>query len=249
MLAGLTSLKELVCEMNHSMTGNISSLGMLKGTLQKVEIICCHFVEGNFMDLADFPHLKELDLRGTTVTGDIRDIGENDFSSIKILTLPRGVYGGSGYEFQRIADGHDLVRAVYFFKQQRPKLSFCKDLYEGYWYPTLSLKGWYASLSQDAPDWYAREQPPPPPPFYIRFVLAGSRIGYRWETDHHRMSRCEVNWLDPEPDIESDDYLRYIEELQVINSQVNFYKGFHQPPTEEEYNRLCERLEEEGKWW
>lgn len=41
------------------------------------------------MDLADFPHLKELGLEETGVTGDIRDIGDNDFSSLE-------VYGGFG---------------------------------------------------------------------------------------------------------------------------------------------------------
>jgi hypothetical protein len=55
---------------------------------------------------------------------------------------------------------------------------------------------------------------------------------------------CEINWLDPEPSSESSDYEIYIEELQHIDIErhINFYRGYHQPPTEEEYRRLCERL-------
>src|SRR6056300_1670773 len=94
-------------------------------------------------------------------------------------------------------------------------------------------------LSEDSPDWYGPtfEDVYESPPFIIRRVEAGSRIGYRWETEYRP---CEVNWLDPEPDRESDDYAKYIEELQEINSQVNTYRGFHQPPSEEEYDRLME---------
>jgi hypothetical protein len=91
MLAGMPMLKELVCINNDHLTGNVNSLRVIKNTLEKVEIGGCQYVEGNFMDLADFPHLKELDLEGTAVTGDIRDIGKNDFSSLEHLKLPHGV--------------------------------------------------------------------------------------------------------------------------------------------------------------
>ena len=90
----------------------------------------------------------------------------------------------------------------------------------------------------------------------IRFVEAGSRIGYKWQScDNGYAGRykkrgdscCKVNWLDPEPDRESSDYAKYIEELQEqeINRHVNIYRGFHQPPTEEEYNRLIEEYDHE----
>jgi hypothetical protein len=68
-------------------------------------------------------------------------------------------------------------------------------------------------------------------------VEAGSSIGYRRETLHD-CDPCEVNWLDPEPRIGFSDYAKYIEELQEIDRQVTFYRGFQQPPTEEEYHRL-----------
>ena len=47
---------------------------------------------------------------------------------------------------------------------------------------------------------------------------------------------CEVNWLDPEPDEAEylDEYLGF--QLDVIEKLY----GFHQPPTQEEYNGLYE---------
>ena len=58
---------------------------------------------------------------------------------------------------------------------------------------------------------------------------------HRWENDGR--NPCEVNWLDPEPDIGSSGHEEYIEELQEIEHEVamSTYRGFHQPPTEEEY--------------
>jgi hypothetical protein len=237
MLAGLPSLKELHCyRSTDRLTGNISSLRVLKGTLEKVKIFSCDNVEGNFMDLADFPHLKELRLDDTAVTGDIRDIGENDFSSLEELILPRNVYGGFGYEFQRISDGRDLAAAVYLLKKQRRALRMDD-----------SLSNWFAFLSRESPDRY--ESPDGnSPPFNIQFVQAGSRLGYQWYANPLgcsaaaalRGNTCEVNWLDPEPDREGSDYGKYIEELQKIERRVGFYRRFHQPPTEEEYERLLD---------
>jgi hypothetical protein len=40
------------------------------------------------MDLADFPHLQELNLRFTAVKGDIREIHESDLSAPETLFLP-----------------------------------------------------------------------------------------------------------------------------------------------------------------
>jgi hypothetical protein len=95
MLAGFPVLKELSCQHKPRLTGNISSLRALKDTLEKVNIFGCENVEGNIMDLADFPHLKELNLYGTAVTGDMRGRGENDFSSMEKLILPKNVVGAA----------------------------------------------------------------------------------------------------------------------------------------------------------
>ena len=242
MLAGFPLLKELCYTNDFDRDHDIRGVRVLKDTLEKVTIYGCCYVAGNLMDLADFPHLKELYLDGTAVTGDIRDIGDNDFSSLEELSLPKGVYGAGGndgYELQHISDAPDLVRAVHLFNKQRPALKI--------------MKFWSASLSRDSPDWYEPDDSTAyPPPFLIRFVEAGSRFGYQWTTGRFKGHPCEVNWLDPEPDRESSNYnieelqqyieelRQYIEELQKIKNEVRFYRGFHQPPSEEEYNRLVE---------
>jgi hypothetical protein len=115
----------------------------LKDTLEKVTILCSN-VEGIVpMDLADFPRLEELDLFKTAVTGDIRDIGDNDFPSLEQLTLPKGVYGGTGYKFQRISDAPDVVRAVYRFYKQRQMLKMNNS--------------WWLRLLADSPDCYENQ--------------------------------------------------------------------------------------------
>ena len=103
----------------------------------------------------------------------------------------------------------------------------------------MEMADWYVRLSADSPDWYksVEEEDGDTLPFFISFVEAGSRIGYRWGTEYGD-SCCEVNWLDPEPDTGSSDYENYIEKLERINNEVNVFRGFHQPPTEEEY-REC----------
>ena len=219
-------LKELKCKSDF--TGNISSLGLLKDTLEKVIIDSCGRVEGNFMVLADFPHLKELNLDETAVRGDIRDIRDIDFPKLEQLTLPKTVYGGHGYELQRISDGPDLIRTLYLFKKHRP---------------TILMKDWYAKLSKESPDWYDgydgdyyENEDDETPPFYIFFVEAGSRVGYRWQTFNN--NPCEVNWLGPEPDKGSSDYSKYIQDLLQLERKVNRFRGFYQPPTEEEYNEM-----------
>jgi hypothetical protein len=206
---------------------------VLKDTLEKVEIIGCRGVEGNFMDLADFPRLKKLDLRHTPVRGDIRNVGEGDFPALESLSLPHTVYGARGHALLRISDAPEVISSLYSIRKQRPTL----------------LKYWFGKLSEDSPDWYDAEYGGNfgynAAPFDIVFVQAGPRIGYRWESDTTDTPiPCEVNWLDPEPGRESNDYEKYTEELQEIEGQVDIYRGFHQPPTEEEYYRLWAERDE-----
>ena len=63
-------------------------------------------------------------------------------------------------------------------------------------------------------------------------MLQNCRIGWRW-------LHCKVNWLDPEPATESEEYQLYCSELRRETSDIGMYKGYHQPPTEEEYRGLC----------
>eukprot|EP00985_Skeletonema_marinoi_P020638 scaffold12330_cov83-Skeletonema_marinoi.AAC.17 len=115
-------------------------------------------------------------------------------------------------------------------------------------------------LSEDSPDWYAYDDGSevPKPPFHLQLVQAGSRLGWVWcsygcndeeydDEDEDKCHSCEINWLDPEPSrsSESSGYETYIEALQRIERRIDFYKGYHQPPTLAEYNRLCE----ENPWY
>jgi hypothetical protein len=112
-------------------------------------------------------------------------------------------------------------------------------------HPSLVSEDWAGNLSEDSSDWYwydwgeEMDEDYVSPPFSVSLVVAGTRIGYRWK-DEFGKQRSEVNWLDPEPDEDSTDYGKYIAELQEIENQVDFYKGYHQPPTKKEYIRLVQ---------
>ena len=107
------------------------------------------------MDLADFPHLKELDLYGTAVTGDVRDIGEDDFSDLESLALPESVHGGVCYTFQLISEVPSTMQAIHLLLQRNP------TLFDEYW---LS-RAFAWSLSGQSPDWYAGGIGNQSPPF------------------------------------------------------------------------------------
>eukprot|EP00984_Skeletonema_dohrnii_P029104 scaffold19455_cov67-Skeletonema_dohrnii-CCMP3373.AAC.1 len=234
-LTKLRCLKELNVDNCDSLTGSIKSLSVLKDTLEKVYIRSCK-IEGDFMDLAAFPRLKSLNLtKCSLMTGDIRKIGENDFPKLEELDLDADFIGAKYHQFQRISDVASVAEAIYRLKQRDPPL--IRNLDCIYW-----------SLSPDSPEWYDRngENGHPPPPFSIDFVRAGSRVGWRWKavyTNHYNSrvtNSCEINWLDPEPHRENSDYDVYIRELQSIQEDVYCFEGCHQPPTEEEYKRVCE---------
>uniref|UniRef100_A0A6U3VEN5 F-box domain-containing protein n=1 Tax=Skeletonema marinoi TaxID=267567 RepID=A0A6U3VEN5_9STRA len=244
-------LKELYCE-GTPVQGNINCLRVLKDTLESISIgetlVGTHMIEGNLMDLADFPHLKDLFMFTVDrVKGDIRDIGENDFPMLEELDLSccKAIIGSQHYSFQRISDVPAFMNDVHRLLKRNIMNDRCQ---------------W--SLSEDqSPDWYEAEvnnnedEEIPGPPFDIRLVQAGSRLGWAWGFhtyigDDSPCDSCEINWLDPEPDRDSSDYENYIQELQAIEGgedffnssdqicQINFFRGCYQPPTEEEYKRL-----------
>jgi hypothetical protein len=244
-------LKELYCE-GTPVQGNINCLRVLKDTLESISIgetlVGTHMIEGNLMDLADFPHLKDLFMFTVDrVKGDIRDIGENDFPMLEELDLSccKAIIGSQHYSFQRISDVPAFMNDVHRLLKRNIMNDRCQ---------------W--SLSEDqSPDWYEAEvnnnedEEIPGPPFDIRLVQAGPRLGWAWGFhtyigDDSPCDSCEINWLDPEPDRDSSDYENYIQELQAIEGgedffnssdqicQINFFRGCYQPPTEEEYKRL-----------
>ena len=112
--------------------------------LETLELSALQNVHGDIMNLSGLPHLKALDLWNTNVTGDIRNIGSGDFPSLESLKLPPGIYGGRGFEFQRISDAPDIIAAVSTLQKQRPNLHL--------------MHSWSAKLSDNSPDWYEKVQ-------------------------------------------------------------------------------------------
>lgn len=259
MLEGLPMLRELVCCTNEAMSGNLSSLKVLKDTLETIDITGCRNVVGNFMDLADFPRLRKLDLRSTSVAGDIRDICASDFIVLQELFLPQTVYGGSRYAFQTIAEVPEFISRIRVLANR------------------FSLStAW--RLSCESPDWYVDPNIGDtksldadhriPPPFVFELVtLGGTRLGWRWRCNFPSQDRwyfcdngdphdphdpddyedsypsyvfesCEINWLEPEPDRGSIEYEEYKLQFRSLEEEIHFYRGYHNPPTEDEYNRL-----------
>jgi hypothetical protein len=235
MLVGLPSLQELRCH-GGKVTGNIKSFSVLKRTLKVIRFKQSSEIEGKFTDLADFPRLKTLELTYcSNLTGDIRKLGSSDFPKLTKLQLPKGVIGGRDYQFQRVSEVPSVINALYRLSRRDP--SPFPD-FNDYLY-----RNW--KLSKDSPDWYdaVGQQGMPAPPHTVGFVRVGTRLGWRWLSPSRygtSKNSCEVNWLDPEPGRDSSDYEDYIRELESIQDDIFCFEGYYQPPTAEEYNRLCE---------
>ena len=251
MLEGLPSLKELHCE-GSSVSGSIDELRVLNDTIELLDMHNCTGIEGNFMKLSDCHRLKKLDLGGASgVNGDVRKINSDDFRMLEELHLPNSVVGGMYYAFQSISDVANVMLALHRLGQRVPSI----------------IRDCYWRLDTASPEWYGigATNENPAPPFIISFVHAGKRYGWRWESSINRKLRinragiinemkitskrgesCEVNWLDEEPDEKSSDYMIYLEEKEMIEQEVDFFKGYHQPPTEKEYKQeLCKNASTE----
>ena len=248
---GLPSLEELYCARTSRLTGNVNSLRALRDTLEKVDIVGSDNgnICGNFMDLADFPRLRELHLYATTVTGDIRDISGSDFPALKDIFLPKTAAGGKGFEFQTISEVPSFMQAIHLLMRR-------KIMPLDWTWPVSQAFRW--RLSRDSSDWYESlwSRTCPAPPFSVQIIQAGNRLGWSW-CSHNGDHSCEINWLDPVPstvsgcdsESESDDYESYLDELQHIQqcySEFEFYRGYHQPPNEQQYRRLREDFEARG---
>lgn len=215
MLVNMPKLERVRCIRSYSLTGSLSSIRALKETLIELCLSQCPDIDGNLMDLADLPLLKEISLRGCNkIVGDIRDVRPGDFQSIESLGLPECVWGGG--DLPSIEETSDIMRAWYILKKKHPRV-----------FTNMRL-----GLSLDSPERYdnnvhhSRKMPA-----HVEFVQAGSRLGWRW-TNCVFGGACETNWLDPKP---ANPSLRYTKELQKVADKVKFYKGFFDPPTQEEH--------------
>jgi hypothetical protein len=221
MLKGLPKLEKLACMYNHSLTGDLKSLRVIMNSLSEICLFGCERVGGSLMTLADFPKLQKIDLMVTKVTGDIREIGPNDFSSIQEMELCDTIHGGG--ELMKIEDAPEIMLARSNLKKRHPSLFQDKQLF-------------LSHLSPQYYDYYTGHRSRDPP-LRVEFVKAGSRLGWRW-TNCEKGGSCETQWLDPEPNSTDEGYEKYLQELKHTKN-VDIYRGFKRPPNEEEHMRRC----------
>ena len=167
----------------------------------------------------DFAYLEELTLRDTSVTGDIRQVDDSDLVSIRTMDLSDGVYGGGN--LKRISDAPAVMAAKFRPKKRNPEL--------------FTHRRWM--LDRDSPGFYggyvhhSRE-----PPFWVEFIKAGPRRGWRW-TNCVARGACEPQWMDPEPQSGDEGYDDYIRDVKYINNAVGIFKQFHEPPSESAFRQ------------
>ena len=79
---------------NRGLSGNLQSLHVLKSTLCELMIRLCDGIDGDFMQLADFPQLEKVGLGDAkNVTGDALQINPlMHFPNLQILELPDIMY-------------------------------------------------------------------------------------------------------------------------------------------------------------
>eukprot|EP00804_Cyclotella_cryptica_P007985 CCRYP_016011-RA/>CCRYP_016011-RA protein AED:0.38 eAED:1.00 QI:0/0/0/1/1/1/2/0/393 len=120
MLQGLPKLEKLTVIRNTNLTGNLSSIRVIRKTLVKLSLIMCFKVGGDLMDLRDFPLLTEICLHDCNrIGGDIRKIQAGDFRSVQSFgKLPDSVFGGAF--LPSIAHTPAIMNAWYVLKKQNP---------------------------------------------------------------------------------------------------------------------------------
>lgn len=152
---------------------------------------------------------------------DIREIGPNDFISIEQLHLCDGIYGGE--EMRAIEDAPALMLARYQMKRRNHRL--------------FENKRW--RLSSESHQYYDYEgHHSREPPFWVEFVRAGPRLGWRW-TNAVYGGACVTQWFDPEPESTDESYEEYISDLKHVENDTSFYSGCQRPPTQQEHAQIC----------
>lgn len=223
MLSGLPVLEELLIWDNPRLTGDVKNLEIVKDTIRKIKLAGCEKVVGNLLYLSSFPQLEELHLWGTSVTGDLRQMPSNGFQKLQKMQL-------NTVTIDHIDDATDFTNAICPHVKRAPGLF--KFGAPNYGHQSFEL-------SPNSNDFYP--SPSVPAPFLLEIVKAGCRFGWRWTNTTSCSSKhdCEINWFDPEPSEDTDGNEDYQTELQALQKFVILYKGFHKPPTEDEYERIC----------
>jgi len=187
----------------------------------------CRQVEGNLMDLAQMPFLEELNLCETRVTGDIRDVTEQDFVRLQSLEVTQPIFGGG--PLSSVSQAKDVMQARYHIKRRIPRaFSLIQRL----------------RLSEFSSDWYEYDEGirrKQAPPFWVEFVQCGPRTGWRW-TNVFDGGQCDIHWLEPEPQMDDDcdgnEYHLYLDAIDKELHPRRLYRGFLSPPTHEEHRTI-----------
>lgn len=222
MLTNLSKLEKLHCVGNLHLTGNLKNIRVLRESLKELRLSGCKQVQGSLKDISDFPKLKSVCLQNTKITGDIRDIGPNDFVSVEYvdeLYLGEHVYGGN--HIPSIEEAPEIMLAWSRLTKRNPNI-----------YIDLKIP-----LSLDSTQRYnIQGHPSRIMPAKAEFVRAGNRLGWRW-TNGFVGGSCETHWIDPEPDQSEHEYDDYSLDVYRIEKDVEFFRGCFVPPTVEEHRR------------
>jgi hypothetical protein len=225
-LKKLPKLAHLTAVRNTHLTGVLDSIRVLRKTLVKLSLVSCFKVRGDLMDLRDFPLLQDICLNDCNrIGGDIREIQTGDFQSVESFgKLPSSVFGGS--YLPSIVDTPAIMRSWYILKKRNP--SVLSPSNNGICRLSLSILSTERYENEVHHTRYM--------PTCVEFVSAGNRLGWRW-TNAVRGGSCETIWMDPAPKRSDPGFDLYLLELQKVNQDVVFYKGFFAPPSQEEHLR------------
>jgi len=231
---GLPNLERLKAARNPFLTGNLSSLRTLRHKLVSLILFGSSNITGSIHNLADFPVLEEVNVTETAIEGDLSRLGPNDFLAIQSWCLGENVRGSK--DIPRISDAARLMQSLYPMKKRKSNL--------------FLFHRW--TLQDDSLDYYNRNYPQRNninfrPPFWIEFLQAGPRVGWRW-TNAARFGACLPNWLDPEPQPQEEGYDEYLKMAKLYESQVEIYRGFTAPPTAAQHDELVMNLVSGHAW-
>jgi hypothetical protein len=231
MIQGLPKLEQLIAVRNTHLTGRLSSIRVVRNSLKKLNLASCFKVGGDLMNLRDFPLLEEISLNECNrIGGDIRDVQVGDFQSVESFgKLPDSIFGGS--YLPSIADAAQIMGSWYILKKRNPSIMSVSG--NGLCRFSLSMLSTERYINDVHHTRYM--------PTCVEFVSAGSRLGWRW-TNAVRGGSCEVIWMDPAPDPSDERHDVYLQELNKINQDVVFYKGFFAPPSQEEHLRRNQEM-------
>ena len=118
----LPKLETLRCQFNRELVGSLTDLQPLKNSLRICDLEQCLQVRGDLLDLALFPNLQQLNVDGTKVVGDIRQIDSHHFPALSLLSLGDHIFGGN--KIQSTLDAPVVMETLHRLQQERPSLDF-----------------------------------------------------------------------------------------------------------------------------